>query len=92
MEKEDTILNNSQDQEECKINDSNKNFDKDLCLFLPKNIVEEISEKRQITPKIQINHNLHLIPSNLLRSTRTNIKTLIKRIIILILAIKLNFI
>ena len=46
MEKEDTILNNSQDQEECKINDSNKNFDKDLCLFLPKNIVEEISEKK----------------------------------------------
>ena len=43
MEKEDTILNNSQDKEECKINDSNKNLDKDLCLFLPKNIVEEIS-------------------------------------------------
>ena len=46
MENEDIILNNSQDPEECKINDSNKNLDKDLCLFLPKNIVEEISEKK----------------------------------------------
>ena len=46
MENQDSILNNSQDPEECKINDSNKNLEKDLCLFLPKNIVEEISEKK----------------------------------------------
>ena len=46
MENQDTILNNSDDPEECKINDSNKNLDKDLCLFLPKNIVEEISEEK----------------------------------------------
>ena len=61
MEKEDTILNNSQDQEECKINDSNKNLDKDLCLFLPKNIVEEISEKKidntEISDKSQFAFN-----------------------------------
>ena len=56
MENEDTILNKSEDPEECKINDSNKNIDKDLCLFLPKNIVEEISEKKLDTSKIEDDH------------------------------------
>ena len=45
MESNDTILNKSLDGEECKINDSNKDLDRDLYLFLPKNIVEEISDK-----------------------------------------------
>ncbi len=53
MENDDTILNNSQEPEECKINDSNKNMDKDLCLFLPKNIVEEIADKKTDTNEIE---------------------------------------
>ena len=53
MESQGSIINNSEDLEECKINDSNKNLDNDLCLYLPKNIVEEISEKKTDTNEIE---------------------------------------
>ena len=46
MESKDSILNKSSDPEECKKNDSNKNVDGDLHLFLPKSIVDEISEQK----------------------------------------------
>ena len=46
MENKDSILDKSEEPEECKINDSNKDLDGDLYLFLPKNVVDEISEKK----------------------------------------------
>ena len=46
MENKDSILEKSEEPEECKINDSNKDLDGDLYLFLPKNVVDEISEKQ----------------------------------------------
>ena len=74
MENQETILNNSEDPEECKINDSNKNIDKDLCMFLPKNIVEEISEKQTELEKSnsslstkQSNKNNHIEINNYMK-------------------------
>ena len=46
MESRDSILDKSDDPEECKIDNSNKDLDGDLHLFLPKNIVDEIYEKK----------------------------------------------
>ena len=46
MESRDSILDKSDDPEECKIDTSNKDLDGDLHLFLPKNIVDEIYEKK----------------------------------------------
>ena len=44
MESKDSNSEKSDDPEECKIDNSNKNLEGDLHLLLPKNIVDEIYE------------------------------------------------
>ena len=51
MESKNSILNKSESPEECKINNSNKELDGELYMFLPKNILEEISDKKEVPPK-----------------------------------------
>ena len=46
MESRDSNSDKSDEPEECKIDNSNKDLDGDLHLFLPKNIVDELYEKK----------------------------------------------